>query len=481
MDNDRFLVEFHEELKSVIDLHFANRALFVTIHQAIFPITQEALRQVFSPYGCVEKITPIQNSFGVQFIVQYQGCGAIATMSSLQGRNIYDGCCQIDIQLHNDARLMDCEMKQVSTIELSTEVECSDSLLEPPLVQDVVLDLPMVAREGGSRESKVFDKIPVHSDEVKDDQNSGIERGDSIMQLMVNPIGWDDPTQGVAALMMCLDQSLTMGIDSSMEVIGAPMVLSTGSIFGSIRTLELYIGESIHEEELSVAKIICGELVEVDESKEVQLPFKVNTDHFRPNETSNQGNIKFLTQLRYMDIYLMRLMYINKHVEFNDPYVFRLMLMGMSMLHCNMSLSDKDVTLSVVNTNLRIFMSKRRLISSCLLSMYCEFCNLLAAISMYNVLVAKKDVSYTSGIIGYFVVMSGLAQLYLRCGNLEEEEKHLWQVASNVKACISFGSMEVITKGTINTKASRILARRMVERTLNFSLCFKEQCRRDVK
>ncbi|KAK8664101.1 hypothetical protein V6N13_083904 [Hibiscus sabdariffa] len=41
--------------------------------------------------------------------------------------------------------------------------------------------------------------------------------------------------------------------------------------------------------------------------------------------------------------------------------------------------------------------------------------------------------------------------------------------------------MEVITEGTINTKASRILARRMVERTLNFSLCFKEQCGRDVK
>ncbi|KAK9008202.1 hypothetical protein V6N11_075104 [Hibiscus sabdariffa] len=122
--------------------------------------------------------------------------------------------------------------------------------------------------------------------------------------------------------MMCLDQSLTMGIDSSMEVIGAPMNLSTGSVFGSIRILKLYIGESIHEEELSATKIICGELVEVDESKEVQLPFK---------------------------------------------------------------------------------------------------------------------------------------------------------------ACIPFGSMEVMTEGIINTKASKILARRVVERTLNFSLCFKEQSGRDVK
>ncbi|KAL4332124.1 hypothetical protein GQ457_07G006980 [Hibiscus cannabinus] len=279
MHNDRFLVEFHEGLKSVIDLHFANRALFVTIHQTIFSITKEALRQ-----------------------------------------------------LHNDARFTDCEMKQVLTIELSTEVECSDSLLEPPLVQGVVLDLPMVAGEVGSRESKVFDKINVHSDEVKDDQNSGIE----------------------------------------------------------LRTLELYIAESIHEEELSISKIICSE---VDESKEFQLPFKVNADHFRPNaKTSSQ-----------------------------------------------------------------------------------------AAISMYNVLVVKKDVSYTGGIIGYFVAIKGLAQLYLRCGNLEEEEKQLLQVASNVKACIPFGSMEVITEGTINTKASRFLVQRMVERTLNFSLCFKEQCGRDVK
>ncbi|KAK8627414.1 hypothetical protein V6N13_135026 [Hibiscus sabdariffa] len=107
-----------------------------------------------------------------------------------------------------------------------------------------------------------------------------------------------------------------------MEVIGAPMNLSTGSVFGSIRILKLYIGESIHEEELSATKIICGELVEVDESKEVQLPFK---------------------------------------------------------------------------------------------------------------------------------------------------------------ACIPFGSMEVMTEGIINTKASKILARRVVERTLNFSLCFKEQSGRDVK
>ncbi|KAK8712987.1 hypothetical protein V6N13_148215 [Hibiscus sabdariffa] len=41
--------------------------------------------------------------------------------------------------------------------------------------------------------------------------------------------------------------------------------------------------------------------------------------------------------------------------------------------------------------------------------------------------------------------------------------------------------MKVITEGTINTKASRIWARRMVDRTLKLSLCFKEQCGRDVK
>ncbi|XP_018676606.2 polypyrimidine tract-binding protein homolog 3 isoform X2 [Musa acuminata AAA Group] len=79
-----------------------NRILLVTIHHMLYPITVEVLHQVFSPYGFVEKIVTFQKSAGFQALIQYQSRqSALQARSSLQGRNIYDGCCQLDIQFSN--------------------------------------------------------------------------------------------------------------------------------------------------------------------------------------------------------------------------------------------------------------------------------------------------------------------------------------------------------------------------------------------
>lgn len=79
-----------------------NRILLVTIHHMLYPITVEVLHQVFSPHGFVEKIVTFQKSAGFQALIQYQlRQSAIAARNSLQGRNIYDGCCQLDIQFSN--------------------------------------------------------------------------------------------------------------------------------------------------------------------------------------------------------------------------------------------------------------------------------------------------------------------------------------------------------------------------------------------
>ncbi|CAD5163560.1 polypyrimidine tract-binding protein homolog 3 isoform X1 [Musa acuminata AAA Group] len=79
-----------------------NRILLVTIHHMLYPITVEVLHQVFSPYGYVEKIVTFQKSAGFQALIQYQSRqSAVQAKSSLQGRNIYDGCCQLDIQFSN--------------------------------------------------------------------------------------------------------------------------------------------------------------------------------------------------------------------------------------------------------------------------------------------------------------------------------------------------------------------------------------------
>ncbi|KAL4273988.1 hypothetical protein GQ457_13G018510 [Hibiscus cannabinus] len=102
-----FFSKIHEDLEFLFHSYFCNRTLLVTIHSAIWPITQDTLHQVFSPYGSLEKIIPSQNSVGVQFLVQFQGYGAVAAKVSLHGRNIYDGCCQLDIQFWDDAKVSD--------------------------------------------------------------------------------------------------------------------------------------------------------------------------------------------------------------------------------------------------------------------------------------------------------------------------------------------------------------------------------------
>lgn len=79
-----------------------NRILLVSIHHVIYPITVDVLQQVFSPYGFVEKVVTFQKSAGFQALVQYETRqNASAAMGALHGRNIYDGCCQLDIQYSN--------------------------------------------------------------------------------------------------------------------------------------------------------------------------------------------------------------------------------------------------------------------------------------------------------------------------------------------------------------------------------------------
>ncbi|XP_057423828.1 polypyrimidine tract-binding protein homolog 3-like [Lotus japonicus] len=79
-----------------------NRILLVTIHHMLYPMTVDVLYQVFSPHGSVEKIVTFQKSAGFQALIQYQSRqSAVTARSALQGRNIYDGCCQLDIQFSN--------------------------------------------------------------------------------------------------------------------------------------------------------------------------------------------------------------------------------------------------------------------------------------------------------------------------------------------------------------------------------------------
>ncbi|KAF7038795.1 hypothetical protein CFC21_048916 [Triticum aestivum] len=83
-----------------------NRILLVTVHHMLYPMTVEVLHQVFSPYGFVEKIVTFQKTAGFQALIQFQSRqSAIQAAGALHGRNIYDGCCQLDIQYSNLSEL----------------------------------------------------------------------------------------------------------------------------------------------------------------------------------------------------------------------------------------------------------------------------------------------------------------------------------------------------------------------------------------
>ncbi|KAL4385914.1 hypothetical protein GQ457_09G013030 [Hibiscus cannabinus] len=139
---------FHDELKSLFDSYFANRTLLVTIHQAIYPITQES-------YIGFSRLT---------------GYGAIGARSSLQGRNIYDGCCQLDIQLHDNAELT--------------------NFLEPTQVLNSSSDV----LEVGSGEIQQFDEMLVPTVEVIDGERINSERGEAMVSEMIS-VDLDDKTQ----------------------------------------------------------------------------------------------------------------------------------------------------------------------------------------------------------------------------------------------------------------------------------------------
>ncbi|GJT88642.1 polypyrimidine tract-binding protein homolog 3 [Tanacetum coccineum] len=68
----------------------------------LYPITVEVLYQVFSPHGYVAKVVIFQKSARVQALIQFQSRhNAVDARNSLHGRNIYEGCCQLDIHFLN--------------------------------------------------------------------------------------------------------------------------------------------------------------------------------------------------------------------------------------------------------------------------------------------------------------------------------------------------------------------------------------------
>uniref|UniRef100_A0A0D9VWH5 PTBP1-like RNA recognition motif 2 domain-containing protein n=1 Tax=Leersia perrieri TaxID=77586 RepID=A0A0D9VWH5_9ORYZ len=80
----------------------AKRVIHITVSHEFYPVTEEVL-QVFDAYGA-EKIYVHQMGSVLESSVQFQSrSSAEDARRSFRGRNIYDGCCDMDIQLNSSS------------------------------------------------------------------------------------------------------------------------------------------------------------------------------------------------------------------------------------------------------------------------------------------------------------------------------------------------------------------------------------------
>jgi len=80
-----------------------HRALFVITHDKELPVTKNLLYQVFSCYGEVEKIARFQTMGDFYARVNfYLHRDAVNAFCTLQGRHIYEGCCELDLNVASE-------------------------------------------------------------------------------------------------------------------------------------------------------------------------------------------------------------------------------------------------------------------------------------------------------------------------------------------------------------------------------------------
>lgn len=79
-----------------------NNILLATVSNLVYPTSVDVLHQIFSKYGTVLKIVTFNKNGNFQALIQFQDlAAAIAAKASLDGQNIYVGCCTLRIQFSN--------------------------------------------------------------------------------------------------------------------------------------------------------------------------------------------------------------------------------------------------------------------------------------------------------------------------------------------------------------------------------------------
>jgi hypothetical protein len=76
---------------------FLGHVLSVMVHYRTYPVTQEAFHQLFDAYGADEVYMTTRSDLAKAFVLFRSRHDAARAREALHGRNIYDGCCLMDI------------------------------------------------------------------------------------------------------------------------------------------------------------------------------------------------------------------------------------------------------------------------------------------------------------------------------------------------------------------------------------------------
>jgi len=90
-----------EEISAPSVVEEQNNILLVTVMNVLYPVTIETLHQIFSKYGTILKIiifSKTDRSGSLQSLIQFADITSAAQAKSLDGQNIYNGCCTLKIQ-----------------------------------------------------------------------------------------------------------------------------------------------------------------------------------------------------------------------------------------------------------------------------------------------------------------------------------------------------------------------------------------------
>lgn len=85
--------------------HHGENVLLCSINNPIYPITVEVMHTIMSPYGAVNRVV-IFTKRGVQAMVEFADpTHAARAQAALDGKEIYDGCCQLKIVFSRNDKL----------------------------------------------------------------------------------------------------------------------------------------------------------------------------------------------------------------------------------------------------------------------------------------------------------------------------------------------------------------------------------------